>query len=81
MKNTILALALTAAAVPFTFAAQTAASPANPSATSSSTASKSTATTTTKKSHKKGVKKSTVKSGSAVAPASGGSAPVAAVKK
>ncbi|MGA7241133.1 MAG: hypothetical protein WBY44_35960 [Bryobacteraceae bacterium] len=81
MKNTILALALTAAAVPFTFAAQTAASPATPSATGSSTASKTAAKTTTKKAHKKGVKKSTVKSDSGAVPASGGSAPAAAVKK
>ena len=79
MKNTILALALTAAAVPFTFAAQTAASPASPTAQSSSTTSKSAAKTTTKKSHKKGVKKSTVKSDSAAARF--GPAPVAAVKK
>ncbi len=63
MKNTILALALTAVAMPFAFAAQTAA--------------KSVAkTTTTKKSHKKAVKKAPVKSDSTAAPASSGSAVV-----
>jgi hypothetical protein len=48
MKKTILALALTAAAVPFTFAAQNAGSTAK--------------TATAKKSHKKAVKKPAVKS-------------------
>jgi hypothetical protein len=67
MKKTILALALTAAAVPFTFAAQTAAPAQN-----SSSASKSASKTTTKKSHKKAVKKSTQKSGSPASTAPAG---------
>ncbi len=73
MKNTIFALALTAIAVPFTFAAQTAATPANASAQAPATMSKSAAKTTTKKSHKKGVKKSAVKTDSAAVPAAASS--------
>ncbi len=80
MKNTILALALTAAAVPFTFAAQTAASTANPSAQTSATPAAKSSVKTTKKSHKKAVKKNAVKSDSGVAP-SGSAAGSAPVKK
>jgi hypothetical protein len=60
MKKTFLALALSAATVPFTFAAQS---------TAPAQGSKSSASKTTTKSHKKSGKKSVKKSGSAATPA------------
>lgn len=78
MKNTILAIALTAAAVPFTFAAQ-ANPPAGAQAQSATSNSTSTAKTGSKKNHKKSVKKAPAKSDSTGAPAAGSAS--SAVKK